>query len=149
MPKTLVSLALTAALALSLPASPVRADERTEQWVGAAIMLGIVGLGIHASRERDRDRAAEAATRDVAPLGDHVWIEQPRHRNALPQECLRRYRTQTGVTRLFDGDCLDQRFSGAAHLPLSCALTVRSGGRFESGFRPRCLRDAGYRLAGH
>jgi len=147
MRKRLISTLLAATLAMTAPTAPVMANERTEQLIAGAILLGILGAALNEGQRRD-DRRVEQ--RHVTPLLPEVEFRhvEPRRTRALPAECLRRYRTRDGRVRLFDGQCLEQSFRGYRHLPLDCAVTIRSQGRFESGFRPRCLRRAGYQMAG-
>lgn len=152
MRKTFVSTVLASALALITPTAPVLADDRTEQLITGAILLGLLGAVISEGDGRVELRLQDrhVPPRHVTPLVPrHQYQEvRPRQNRALPAECLRRYRTRDGRVRLFDADCLETRFRGYRHLPLDCAVTIRSHGSFESGFRPRCLRRAGYRLAG-
>ena len=153
MRKTVLSTVLASAIALVCPTAPVVADDRTDQWIAGAILLGLLGAVISDSEGRVELRLndnRQVQPRHVTPLVPrHQYQEvRPRQTRALPAECLRRYNTRDGRIRLFDADCLETRFRGYRHLPLDCAVTIRSHGSFESGFRPRCLREAGYRLAG-
>lgn len=156
MRKTMISTLLAVTLAFTSTTAPVMADDRTDQLIAGAILLGILGAALNEGQRRDGGARIELRhgfqpdRRHVTPLlpetgNRHV---QPRRTRALPAECLRRYRTQEGRVRLFDADCLEHNFRGYRHLPLDCAVTIRSQGRFESGFRPRCLRRAGYQMAG-
>ncbi|MBL4812609.1 MAG: hypothetical protein JKX69_09720 [Rhodobacteraceae bacterium] len=63
----------------------------------------------------------------------------------MPGHCAHVYSTSTGPRRLLNADCLTQHYALAGRLPLSCAVTVRVAGGFESGFDPTCLRNVGYR----
>jgi hypothetical protein len=72
--------------------------------------------------------------------------EREKRARTLPGECLVTWGTREGAAALYDPDCLDGRFALAAHLPLGCAVTVRSEGRFVSGFSPRCLREEGWHV---
>jgi len=133
-------------MALGVPAAPAMADDRTDRIIAGAIILGIIGAGIHNSQTRD-----QRVTRDqpVTPLIPTVRVTPAHNNRYLPAACLHRYHTRQGDVRLFDGTCLERSFQGYRHLPLSCAVTIQSGGRYDSGFRPDCLRSAGYRLAGN
>lgn len=153
--KSLMSTVLAATLALGATTAPVMADERTDRIIAGALILGIIGAGLSQRRDRSAPEVVHQPQRDVVPLVPQ-WQYQPRdrhvesrqHRRALPAQCLRRYQTRDGGVRLFDGSCLEEHYRGYRRLPLDCAVTIRSHGRFESGFAPRCLRRAGYEMAG-
>lgn len=142
MRKTAISAALAAALSLGLAPAPAVADTtRAERIaIGAAILL--LGAAIHQNQQERRQTGAVATDRsrvDVRPAGPQ----------ALPAACLRSYDTYQGTLRLFDGACLEHSYPAYRHLPLACAVTIRDGSRYSSGYRPECLRSAGYRLAGY
>lgn len=115
-------------MALALPASAqddastlAEARERqTRNLVLGLAALAAVGLAIHARRDDDDDD------------------------RRLPGRCLADWPASGGTVRLYDPDCLDDEFGAASRLPLDCAVTVRSRGRFVSGFSPGCLRDEGW-----
>lgn len=148
MPKFLINTVLAAALSLGAATTPVMADERTERLIVGAIFLGLLGAAIH---ETDRREQTVQTPRAITPLAPEVTPRRlaPRMSRALPAECLRRFRTRQGPVRLFEGTCLERNYTGTRHLPQNCAVTIRSHGQHASGFSPRCLRQAGYRLAGH
>ena len=127
-----------AILALALASSePVLAESRAERQRPATergsngVVMGlaaraVLGLASHAARDDDDDKENE----------------RPR----VPARCLVDWPTRDGGVALYDADCLDLEYRAAARLPLDCAVTVRSHGRFVSGFSPDCLREEGWRL---
>lgn len=66
----------------------------------------------------------------------------------LPGRCLQNFDDRGDTIQLYNADCLTDSFADAGSLPLSCAVTVQSLGRFSSGYDPVCLGNAGYRSAG-
>ncbi len=66
----------------------------------------------------------------------------------LPARCLSTYDQEGDNLSLYAPDCLATATNFAADLPLSCARTLRTLGRFVSGYEPACLVSAGYRVAG-
>jgi hypothetical protein len=126
-PVRLIAAALTA-LALAQPALSqndwvaleARRERETRNWVLGLAALAALGIVLHERGEDDDERR-------------------------LPGRCLVTWPTPRGEVTLYDPDCLDQRFEAAGRLPLSCAVTVRSEGRFVSGFEPGCLREEGWR----
>lgn len=104
-------------------------DPRQREGQGLALglmALAAVGILLHERRE-DREEEREQAER------------------RLPSRCLLVWPTREGEVTLYDPDCLEGSFAAAARLPLGCAVTVRSRGRFVSGFSPACLREEGWR----
>lgn len=130
-------LMLAAALALSSagrpaaqphPAEPrtLTEGERAMRNLALGIAaLAALGLVLQAADE-DREEKREADSR------------------RLPPACLTDWPVRSGTVRLHDPDCLAARFGRAEELPLDCAVTIRSRGRFVSGFDPACLREAGW-----
>lgn len=113
-----LSLAMPA-LAQEMPEEPARAQERDMRGVVLGLAaLAAIGIAIRELGDDDEER--------------------------LPAECLATWPTPGGKARLYDPDCLDERFEAADELPLACAVTVRSRGRFQSGFSPGCLREEGW-----
>jgi hypothetical protein len=127
---------LALALALSEPVLAQGQAERrhaaTERGSNGVVMglaaLAVLGLAIHAARDDDDDNDDED--------------ERPR----VPARCLVDWSTRDGAVALYDADCLNLEYRAAARLPLDCAVTVRSHGRFVSGFSPDCLREEGWQL---
>ncbi|GGL81839.1 hypothetical protein [Wenxinia marina] len=140
-------------------------NRRTGQIIAGAAVLGILGLALRNQRddEDDEDRARhddrwddawdDRGRRDDFGRWDghdprwNDWAEPRGRGQFLPTSCLRRFETRRGDLPLFDSDCLNREVRHARDLPLDCAVTVRSEGRFVSGFDPNCLTDRGYRIA--
>lgn len=133
MPRRLArSAALAALLASALPqlAGAQGVESARAAREGQGVVLGLaalaaIGILLHERRE-DREEEREKRARRV------------------PDQCLVAWPTRDGSATLYDPDCLDQAFAAASRLPLDCAVTVRSGGRFVSGFSPACLREEGW-----
>jgi hypothetical protein len=128
------ALLLAAALALPLPGA-VAAQEARELTDAERAMrnlalglaaLAAIGLAIRAAEDDDEE-------------------EEPAPPRRLPAACLVDWPVRDGTVRLYDPDCLEARFERSGELPLDCAVTVRSRGRFVSGFDPSCLRESGWR----
>ena len=99
------------------------AEHDSNGWVMGLAALAVLGLAVREAQDEEEDE-----------------------RLRVPARCLVDWPTPDGATALYDADCLDLEYRAAAHLPLDCAVTVRSRGRFVSGFSPDCLREEGWRL---
>lgn len=134
------ALALLLSAALAFPAAAQQVPESdaarlARERQGLALGLGaLAAIGI-LLREQREDREEEEAEEE----------ERQRQARTLPARCLVTWGNRDNAVRLYDPDCLDRAFPAAARLPLSCAVTVRSEGRFVSGFSPACLREEGWR----
>lgn len=149
-----------AALALStFTASPAFADnDARDRVIAGAVLLGIIALAVREQRE-ERDRAAQApVVRHPEPI-QRQYSPTPLSRGPevsrdyrdpaqLPVQCFQDLRTDEGPRRVFDAECLEFHYPFARFLPGACAGTVQMNGRFAAVYWPRCLSDAGYRLAG-
>lgn len=124
-------------VALAQPAAAQGFDARPmqPQGDGSGLALGlaaIAALGL-LLQEADEDDGEERDARE-------------RRERTLPARCLATWRTANGgAATLYDPDCLEKRFPATGRLPLACAVTIRSDGRFVSGFSPACLRERGWR----
>lgn len=128
--KTLIAGALALTLGMtSLAPTPAQADMSNEEAWGALLGLLVLGAVIHESR---KDNAAP--------------VVNPRpNRNVIPAQCLRRIETRRGETvRMFGRRCMQNNFRGFNRLPERCEVSVRTDNGRRNGFRPRCLRNAGF-----
>lgn len=121
---------LAAALAQPLAAQDYQMAPAQPPLDGAGLALGL---------------AAIAALGILLQDDDEEESEQDGRVRALPARCLATWRTSSGAATLYDPDCLARTAPAAGRLPLACAVTVRSAGRFVSGFSPACLRERGWR----
>ncbi len=129
--KTMIAGALALTLGMtSLAPTQVRAEISNEEAWGALLGLLVLGAVIRESRKDD-----------PAP------VVNPRpNRNVIPAQCLRRIETRRGETvRLFGRRCMQNNYRGFDRLPERCEVTVRTDNGRRNGFRPRCLRQAGFR----
>ncbi len=134
-PITRMAATMTIILAIGQPAlaqAPVELQSRPPESDGRGLMMGlaalaVLGLAIREARDDDDEDDRN---------------ERPR----VPARCLVDWPTRGGEVRLYDADCLDLEYRAAGRLPLDCAVTLRSRGRFVSGFSPDCLREEGWRL---
>lgn len=138
--RPLIALSLAAGLALSPFASaPARAhDDELAAFVAALGAMIVIGAII---TDDDRHRG-----RIYTQQG--FWYA-PR---ALPESCLKSYRTRDGYEAYFSERCLRNKYSSWRSLPGRCELTLRvydewGNSRRIDVYKPRCLRRAGYFIA--
>lgn len=145
--KTLIAAALSATLALtSVPASAQNMD-RDDQI--AAILFGLATLAIigkviedRKDDDRDRDRRNAGGQRQGR---DGIGI--PPGQRVLPAACFTRVETRNGPVRMFGRRCLQNNYRFADRLPQRCAIRVEGLRHDRHGYRPHCLRDAGFTMA--
>lgn len=122
---------LAAALAQPLAAQDYLTAPAQPPLDGAGLALGlaaIAALGLLLQEDDDEDES-----------------ERDEQARTLPPRCLATWQTSNGAATLYDPGCLARTYPAARRLPLGCAVTVRSAGRFVSGFSPACLRERGWR----
>ena len=132
--RTALAALLSLMLAHPLAAQGLGAAPVQRQPDGRGVALGLaaiaaLGFLIHEAREDEKDEERD----------------REEQRRTVPAQCLVAWGTPEGTATLYDPDCLEGAFPAAAELPLDCAVTVRSEGRFVSGFSPSCLSERGWR----
>ncbi|WP_298905290.1 hypothetical protein [uncultured Aliiroseovarius sp.] len=153
MPRSILKLVLSAAVAATLAASPVQARDATDGDDSAAIvaaLLGLVTLGVLLSENDDKPSYHGHVSRPydpTPPRRDHRVSK----RKALPERCLREFRTQTGRKVMFGNRCLERNFKYASDLPRSCKrnLVVKNRKGIyvnRKVYKPACLSKRGYRI---
>lgn len=127
--RLLVPALLSLAMVQPLAAQGAEPGVRDGQGLAMGLVaLAALGILLH---ERREDREEEREEREKAG-------------RRLPSSCLVTWLVREGGVRLYEPECLDASFEAASRLPLDCAVTVRSEGRFVSGFSPACLRQEGW-----
>ena len=83
----------------------------------------------------------------------HVTTVRPRplprrvERPALPQECLRQFRTDRGPWRIYTQRCMNRSYKQVNALPRACERVVRTDRGRRVGWGAQCLHERGYRMA--
>lgn len=142
---------LVGALTLtSVTATPAFAGQRNQNnnddingLIAALVGLAVVGAVISNNNDDHRGRRP----RDGGGGWDGHRVN-PKFQ--LPRKCLRKFKTQHGRQKFWGKRCLKRNFKYARSLPRSCRDTIVA--RNNQGiyvarkvYRPRCLKQAGYR----
>lgn len=137
--KAFTSLAASVALAATtlLPAPAMADNDQGERL--ARLLFGIATVAIIASAVNGQNRNNNDNSNTHPPQ------PQP-SAHLLPHRCWAVYPTTQGPKALMNADCLTRNYRLARRLPVSCAITIRTRGGFESGFEPQCLRRNGFVL---
>ena len=134
--------AITAA-ALTLTtfsAAPARAElSDIEKLLLGAGALAIIGTAIH-----EGQKATKKKKRKKIVLHQPWQPAVQPTRAALPAYCLRTVRAFGGDRRIFGARCLRNNYAQVNRLPNRCKTYVEGPQGTRVGFRPRCLRKAGY-----
>lgn len=118
------------------------------QVAGGLLALLLLGQVINQQNQsRDNDRADRRDRRDDRQdRGDRRDRRHDRRADnyALPGDCMRRVRALDGQ-RLFMRGCLRRNDVSLRLLPRRCEVNFRAhNGNWRTGYRPRCLRRAGF-----
>jgi len=142
--RPLIAAAIAASLVLSpISTSSVQAHGRhtgNDNFVAALVALGLLGLII-----------TNEAGKNGNNTGGNQWVPQSKR---LPGECLKTFRTTHGNKSYFGRSCLKNNFRWWRNLPDACEKSIRvrnHNGHISTRYvyRPRCLRDYGYRVEAH
>lgn len=130
-----------AAMALtSFAATPARADDDdVAKALAALVGIAIVGKIVH--DEKKKKKKKHPGTVKPRPLPPQVT------RDTIPSRCLREYETSRGWITLYARRCLEKHYLYAHELPRDCKRRVHTYQGKRVGFKPRCLRRWGYRVA--
>ncbi|WP_425040519.1 hypothetical protein [Primorskyibacter sp. S187A] len=134
---------LAASLAVtSISATPARAElNDIEKLIFGATTLFILGAAIEAEK-RDNKKSKKHKKHSSKKSGK-------KHAKApLPRFCLRTVRSYQGDRRLFGQRCLQNNYRQVNALPGRCKTFVQGPRGTRIGYRPRCLKNAGYRVRG-
>lgn len=144
MPRQFIASLAAAAIALTtLSAAPaVAGDRNLERFViGAGTLLLLSEINKHNKAEQATHRhhgKKRGGPRRLAPL---------------PRYCLTTVRKRGHKVRMFGARCLRNNYRHAGYLPRQCRIQVASWHKghkiHRTGYRPQCLRRAGFRVAGH
>ena len=148
-----IAFVLATSIAITgLSAAPARANEDVAKIIAGLAVLGILGAAINRDRHRN-NYVARSATNPVIvqPLRPHVH-PKPRPlpprvaRYDLPGKCLRYFPAFRDGRNLMGQHCLRNNYRHVKALPQQCRVAFWNGRRHETAFKPRCLRQNGYRI---
>ncbi|MCW1954890.1 MAG: hypothetical protein KIH71_003125 [Roseobacter sp.] len=157
--KFITAIALGSLLAASLPAAPLRADDRDTARALAGIMaLVLIGTAL---KDRHDDRHGHEARRAGPGPGPQKGHGAPRsghieHRPmppavrkmTLPQRCLTVVQARHKTLRYMGARCLQNNYRWSAALPQACEITIEGPRGQRRGYQAGCLKRSGYRLNG-
>ena len=111
----------------------------------AALLFGLATIAIigKAINDRDDNRRADVTRTPSRPRD----VSRPPSPRVLPGQCIRQVETWDRPVRILARRCLERNYAYTARLPQRCAITVQGPRHTRYGYRPRCLRNAGYTLA--
>jgi len=138
------------ALSLTLAsAQPAQASGFSDEDVGKLLfgLIATYAIGSAIKNHNDRSRPERQQVERAAPVRQG-WVHRP-SRNTLPQACLTPVGTSYGTFRVFERNCLRQRYAYASGLPRQCSVRLFSNRGPVRGYDPRCLRENGYRARRH
>lgn len=121
---------------------PAKAEGlRTDHIIFGLAAATILGLHFHSKNDRE-DHAVNTHQPRPDPI---VRPRPPKFPKTVPAHCKRRVRTIDGPVRIFARACLKRNDINLRKLPKHCKIRVEArNGNIRRGYRPRCLRRAGY-----
>lgn len=157
MSRKFIATILAASIAVSgLSAAPAAAgNDNLEKFLIGAGTLLIIGTALEHQKKHGTVSRHKSQPDYAHGYGHHHKKKKKyrkKHRKALPGYCLRRVDTRHGTVRMFGKRCLRNNYDYAHRLPERCKIKVRTwrhGHKVKRvGYKPRCLRDYGYYVAG-
>ncbi len=132
-----ILIAAVAVTGISLSAAPPKAgnDDLAKFLFGAPALI-IIGKAVSNNKAH---AAPHQQPRVVQP--------KPRHRKALPADCLRLHRTWDGRVRMMSQRCLERNYRHVNRMPATCKTRIRTNEGSRRGYKMRCLRQHGYHIA--
>lgn len=154
-----IAMIVAASIAITgFSAAPARADEDVAKFIAGMALLGILGAAINDARKDDRGHVTRTYkpphNHGHAPRhhthnrhGGHVKPLPPRvRRYDLPAHCVRYFPRYSRNYPLAGKGCLDRSYGKTHALPKACRVTFWNGRQHRTGFKPRCLKQHGYRM---
>lgn len=155
MSRTFIASVLAASLAVtSFTAAPAAAgNDNLEKFLLGAGTLLIIGSALS-----DHDGKVIVKDTRQKTAHDYGYGQKKKYKKkkrkiskVLPRYCLRRIETRHGPVRMFGARCLQRNYRHADWLPRECMTRVKTRRHGERvvrrGYKPRCLRHYGYRVA--
>jgi MYXO-CTERM domain-containing protein len=144
-----IAVILATALAITgVSSTPVQAGDNTGKIVAGLAVLGVLGAALHRHNTRDRRRSQEVVTRPHRPTpGPQPRPLPPRlGRYDLPAQCVKYFPNFRDGRSLVARGCLKRNYGSVHALPQSCKVTFWNGNKNRTAYKPRCLKNHGYRL---
>lgn len=147
------TIAALSILITAFGAAQVQARDRSAEQALAAI-LGLAVIGAIIAKQSDSAPKVDKVVPrpkpiEARPLPRDLHRKHGSARRALPQQCLREFRTKRGPTRVFGVRCMDRHYDYVSRLPKHCERRMRTDRGVRYGWGARCLRSEGYRVARH
>lgn len=143
--RTFIALILAASVAITgMSAAPARADNDVGKVVAGIAVLGLLGAALH--RHNTRDRRREQVTRPYHPQPAPRPLPPQVSRYDLPAQCVKYFPNFRDGRSLVGKNCLNRNYSYVHALPQSCKVTFWNGNKNRTAYKPRCLKNHGYRL---
>lgn len=146
--KFIATILATAITVTAITASPSRAasgEDIAKVAVGAAALFLVVR-----ALKKDRPRVGSKEPYTPPPSTETPYrVPRPALRDPIPAHCLKRHDTRDGEVRMVGLRCVTRDYAHAHRLPESCRVTKHTFKGLRHGYKPRCLRRQGYKLAGY
>lgn len=149
MSKTFIASVLAAALTItSFSAAPARAELTDfEKFLLGAGALVIIGTAVHEQNKKAvKQRKAPKVTYHSPPRPKPT-VKKKRKAAAIPGFCITRVQSHNGPRRILSRRCLQNNYRDVNLLPNRCRSFIEGPRGTRVGYRPKCLRKAGFQIA--
>lgn len=147
--KFIASIVAAAITVTAVSSAPARADDDLVKIIIGAAAIYALSQTLDNDRPRygtvSRERPPVAYRPDLTPrpLPDRARKAKP-----IPARCLKYVESRKGNTvRLLGQRCLNRHYRHVHRLPERCQAKVRTYNGVRYGYKPRCVRKHGFRLA--
>lgn len=142
---TIVAAAMTVTAVSSAPA---RADDDFVKLIMGAAAIYALSQTLKDDRRRDTVSRNQPPTSYAPDVRPRPLPDRARKAKPIPARCLKYVETRRGDTvRLLGQRCLNRHYRHVHRLPERCETKVRTYNGVRHGYKPRCVRKHGFRLA--
>ncbi|WP_127115735.1 hypothetical protein [Shimia sediminis] len=142
---TIVAAAMTVTAVSSAPA---RADDDFVKLIMGAAAIYALSQTVKKDRPRVSTNSHEYPPAYRPDLRPRPLPDRARKAKPIPAHCLKYVESRRGDTvRLLGQRCLNRHYRHVHRLPERCETKVRTRNGVRHGYKPRCVRKHGFRLA--
>ncbi|WP_299349500.1 hypothetical protein [uncultured Shimia sp.] len=147
--KFIATIVATAIAVTGIASAPARADSDDI----AKLLFGAAAIYAISRAVKDDKSRVSTTSRDYPPyarrpdLKPRPLPDRARRFAPIPANCLKYHETNRGTVRMIGQRCVNRNYRHAHRLPEACHFKTKTYNGKRQGYRPKCLRKHGFRLA--